>query len=401
VIANLADLVQAIRDLASDHCLNPAYVSREKFRAYHPQGKRKIVQRLWPEAKIILQKDAPEPETTPIPVPPVPDGFRDRRDVDPVAPGFEIHGVSTLVPTPDGVQWIKASRKKETREAALARIMQELPTTIPIREGKIDPPHGDTYPDLVSVYPMGDPHFGMLASSKECGEAWDLQVAERINAAAITDLVTRGPRTETALLVNLGDFFHADNPHGTTTAGTRLDVDGRWAKTLQVGMRSITHMIDRLLEHHPRVIVDCQIGNHDEHSSIMLAIGLQSHYRNEPRCEIPVNPNPFHFYRFGMVLIGTTHGDACKVEALPEIMAHDSPDWSGCEHRHWLIGHVHHMSRKDFRGCTVESFRTLAARDAWHHKAGYRSPRDMQRIVYHKRFGEISRETASAGYLEA
>lgn len=357
--------------------ISVADLGRAKFRAEHPDGNAAIVTKRWGEAKRGCEVVA--------------------GDVPLVPPGFAVHGVSTFVDN----KWIKASRVKVSREETLARLMSELPETVPARKSLVVPPRTSMASRLVSVYPMGDPHIGMLSWKRETGESWDLAIAERMNAAAITDLVQRGPRSETALLVNLGDFFHSDTPHGTTTHGTRLDVDGRWSKTLEIGMRVITHTIDRLLEHHARVIVDCQIGNHDEHSSIMLAIGLRAHYRNEPRCTVTVDPNPFHFYRFGQVLLGTAHGDACKPEALPEIMAADCEHWSATRHRHWLLGHVHHNSRKDLRGCSYESFRTLATADAWHHKSGYRSPRDMQRIVYHEAFGEVSRETCSADLIAA
>jgi hypothetical protein len=377
LIGGVDDLRAEIQAIAGKLGVAASDLSRARFRAEHPEGARRVVDRCWAEAKAGAQV---RPEDVPL-----------------VPPGFEIHGVSTF----EGGKWVKATRVKESREQTLSRLLTELPALVPARETLVKIPREAMWSRLVSVYPMGDPHIGMLAWRKESGESWDLEIAERMNAAAITDLVQRGPRSETALLVNLGDFFHSDTPHGTTTAGTRLDVDGRWAKTLDIGMRVITHTIDRLLEHHARVIVDCQIGNHDEHSSIMLAIGLRSHYRNEPRCTVTVDPNPFHFYKFGEVLIGTTHGDACKHEALPEIMAADCGDWSATKHRHWLIGHVHHNARKDLRGCSVESFRTLATRDAWHHKSGYRAPRDMQRIVYHHAFGEVSREVCSADLILA
>jgi hypothetical protein len=43
--------------------------------------------------------------------------------------------------------------------------------------------------------------------------------------------------------------------------------------------------------------------------------------------------------------------------------------------------------KKELRGCTVESLRTLAARDAWHHAKGYRSGRSMNVDVYHRELG--------------
>jgi hypothetical protein len=117
---------------------------------------------------------------------------------------------------------------------------------------------------------------------------------------------------------------------------------------------------------------------------------------------IPVEPAKRHYHRFGRVLIGTTHGDGAKIEGLPALMAAEAPDmWGATRHRYFYLGHFHHCSRKDFPGCTVETFRTLAGRDAWHAGQGYLSPRDMQRITIHVEYGEVSREVANVDYLRS
>jgi hypothetical protein len=68
-----------------------------------------------------------------------------------------------------------------------------------------------------------------------------------------------------------------------------------------------------------------------------------------------------------------------------------SKDWGETQHRYWYTGHVHHDTLKEFPGCTVETFRTLAARDAWHHKSGYRAGRDMKCDIIHKDHGRVCR----------
>lgn len=324
--------------------------------------------------------------------------------VEPMPPGHLVKGVSTYV-GPDGKvkgQWIKTDAGREDREETLRRLLAELPAEVPARRKAVPAPPPGHDPDMLAIYPMGDPHIGMLAWAPESGEDFDLRICEDLMAGAISDLVLRGPRTARALLVNLGDLLHSDNAQQTTTHGTRLDSDGRHAKVLDAGMRLITHTIDRLLEHHERVTVDSQIGNHDEYTAIMLAIGLRAYYRNEPRAEILVNPATRHYHEFGRNLIGTVHGDKTKADALPEIMAAEAAEaWGRTAHRVWLCGHVHHQSVKDYRGCRVETFRTLAARDAWHAGQGYVAPRDMQRLVLHREHGEVSREVCSVGYLRS
>ena len=49
----------------------------------------------------------------------------------------------------------------------------------------------------------------------------------------------------------------------------------------------------------------------------------------------------------------------------------------------------------------VETFRTLAGKDAWHAATGYRSKQDMRCILLHKDFWVVSRNTVSLSMIQA
>jgi hypothetical protein len=111
---------------------------------------------------------------------------------------------------------------------------------------------------------------------------------------------------------------------------------------------------------------------------------------------------PRAYFRFHNTLIGVTHGDKVKAEALPLLMAAErKQDWGETSHRVWITGHVHHTSVKEFVGCTVETVNTLAARDAWHAEKGYLSDRNMKAIIHHRQNGEVARNTVSVEMLES
>ena len=98
--------------------------------------------------------------------------------------------------------------------------------------------------------------------------------------------------------------------------------------------------------------------------------------------------------------IASTHGDQARPDQLPSVMAADRPeDWGLTKHRYWYVGHVHHKSVKEHPGCVVETFRTLAARDAWHDGKGYRAGRDMCLIVHHRQHGEVERHRCDIGLV--
>ena len=81
-----------------------------------------------------------------------------------------------------------------------------------------------------------------------------------------------------------------------------------------------------------------------------------------------------------------------KMDKLPGIMAADQAlAWGRTKYRYWWTGHIHHQRLQEFPGASVESFRVLAPKDAWHHQRGYRAGRDMKAVILHKDYGETSR----------
>ena len=257
--------------------------------------------------------------------------------------------------------------------------------------------------DLLTAYPIGDPHIGMYSWHEETGENWDLESAERIHCSAMNALVDSAPRSEQAIIINLGDALHYDSMAPVTArSGNMLDADGRYAKMVRVAIKTLRQCIDSALKKHRRVHIVNVIGNHDETGAIWMATALSHVYENEPRVTVETSPSLFSYYRFGNTLLGFHHGHTCKPEKLPGVMAADrSRDWGESLHRYWLMGHVHHASFKEFPGVSVESFGTLAAKDAYAANGGWRSRRSMTAIVYDKQHGEIARSMVRPEMFEA
>ena len=282
--------------------------------------------------------------------------------------------------------------RAEAMRAAIDAMAADLPRVKP-RKAK-----GEWRTDLLTVYPIGDPHVGMYSWREETGDDWDLVIAERTHCAAMDALVQAAPASEQAVVVNLGDLFHYDSMVAVTPrSGHFLDADGRYAKMVAVGVKIMRRCIESALEKHKRVHVINAPGNHDETGALWLSIALANVYEREPRVTIDRSPSVFAYYRWGNVLLGVHHGHTCKPNKLPGVMAADrAQDWGETVHRHWLIGHVHHESRKEYAGVTVESFGTMAARDAYAANGGWRSGRSMQAIVYHAEHGEVARSKVTA-----
>ena len=326
-------------------------------------------------------------------------GYSPDHDMTRTAPdGFNVKGVSTLY-RDDGTvaaQWVKSSADAERREAMMRAAVEAMAADLPrVKPRKAK---GSYLDDLLTVYPIGDPHIGMVSWPEETGEDWNLKIAEQVHCDAMHELVRAAPKSKQAVVVNLGDLYHRDGATAETPRSKHpLDVDGRFMKMFRVGVMVMRRCIESALEKHESVHVISAAGNHDESSAQALAVLLSVAYENEPRVTVDLSPSVFYYYRWGKVLLGVHHGPTCKIPALPGVMAADrAKDWGECKFRHWLTGHVHHESVKEFPGVTVETFGTLAAKDAYATNGGWRSNRHMQAVVYHRGGWLVARSQVSA-----
>lgn len=331
-------------------------------------------------------------------------GYSPQHDMTRTVPApFVVRGTSTLYDEAGKprLQWVKTRLDDDKLEQVIRETVAALTEEVK-RKAPLTKAPAKALSDLLAVYPFGDPHFGLYSWAKEAGEDFDLEIARRLTLGAVDRLVQAAPAAETAILLPLGDIFHMDDQTNRTPAhGHQLDADGRFVKVLGVGIHTFRHAVLRCLEKHKRVIVRFVRGNHDPHAVWALAYTIAAYFENEPRVEVDLSPALHWFYRFGKVLIGATHGDTTKPEQLLGVMASDrAEDWGQTKHRYWYTGHVHHQSVREFAGVTAESFRTLAAKDAYAAGHGYRAGRDMRCIVLHRDHGEIERHRCDVGMLE-
>lgn len=318
-----------------------------------------------------------------------------------------IKGISTLLDGEGNVsqQWIKTDTQAQRREELALQAMREhmaeyrgagVNLNFPV---DLKPEGKDKQVDVL----LGDPHFGMLSWHVETGADFDLAIADEYMAAAVDLLIERTPLAELCRIVNLGDFFHAnDQTSATPRGGNRLDTDSRFAKVTRLGYAMLRRIVDRARLKFPQVEVISLQGNHDPTISLALQMWLEAVYEGDSTVKIVPNENPYIVREFGECLTMYHHGDGAKPEQLPGILASldRGRPWGRCEHREIQGGHVHHLTRKEFPGVVFETSRTTAPADFWHHWKGYRSGRGMRSVVRHAAFGRLSEHTVGAREIE-
>jgi hypothetical protein len=312
-----------------------------------------------------------------------------------------ISRISTLYDQTGSVtqQWVTEKPEDLHREALWREFAAGLSEDLPRVEPTVAPT--ETASHTIACYPVGDHHIGMLAWGEETGADYDLGIAERLLANATDYLISTAPSCDRSVIVFLGDLMHYDSFDAVTPAHKNLlDADGRFPKMVRTTVRAMRRAIGCALAKHKEVLVIVEPGNHDPASSTWMAELLACVYENEPRVTIDTTPRRFHYFDFGKNLVGTHHGDKVKMKDLPLIMATDKPEeWGRTTHRYIWTGHIHHDQVMEFPGCLVESFRVLAAPDAYN-ASKYRAGRSMKSIILHREYGEVARHTVNPAMFD-
>lgn len=306
--------------------------------------------------------------------------------------GHKIKGVSALV-GPDGrisQQWIKTREGELSPEAQAALIKAAFADWTPPAFIALVP--GETNADTLTVYPIADLHLGLRAVADESGTEFDLAIASDRFRDTTARLFDRSPNSDTALILQLGDWTHVDDDLALTpTSKNTLQVSDRLLDIVKCGVRIMVDYIYHALRKHRRVVVKVLKGNHDLNAWIALYVALCEHFRDNERVTIDGGAADYWFFRFGSTLLGAHHGHRLKPDEMAGAMAMECrEDWGETLYRLFLHGHLHHRRVVEVLGVSVECVRTLAEDDA-HHAGKYRAGKSLISITIHKDHGEDGR----------
>lgn len=298
-------------------------------------------------------------------------------------------------------QYVRQEREKFDLEAMLEDFRDGLKDELQGLHKPIPKP-ADTVDKLMNCYMIGDHHLGMYAWSKQTGEdSYDTDIGVDILESAIDSLVARSPDSRHGLLVNLGDFFHSNNIKSETGSGTPLDSDGRYGRTVRMGINLVKRLIVRLLQKHEVVTVLNVRGNHDPDAALWLNEALKMYFADDPRVTIPDNYDKFTHLEFGNSLIVTHHGDKINPQRIYESVTRKlAVEWGRSKYRFGWLGHLHHKEAKEIGGMMFEQWNVLAAPDAWHSGSGFGSSRSMTCVVLSEEYGEDSRVIINPDRIE-
>ena len=317
------------------------------------------------------------------------------------AEGFQAKRISTAYKEDGSValQWVIQEPDKQSLQQRLNYMLEGIKDDLTGFKKAVKAP-AKVNADYLAMYIIGDHHFGMLADSetKLDDDDWDVKIASKILVDSTERLANRVGDAEIGVLLNVGDFFHADSSKNETTAGTRVDVDTRIGKTFKLAGRLFQILVKKMLKTHKKVVVINVRGNHDSDMACHLSSCLEIIYDNEPRVEVLQNYSKFIHYQWENNLFVFHHGDRIKHEQILQTVIKNLDDeWSQSKNRYCHLGHIHHHIAREVGSMHFEHFGSLTSTDQWHSDSGYGAERSMTAVVYHKEHGEDSRVKIKVG----
>lgn len=236
--------------------------------------------------------------------------------------------------------------------------------------------NGERYLTVMGLF---DAHFGKLAWEAEVGNNYDLKIADTVYRNAVNDALddVKGKNIDSFVLPIGNDFYHVDNTKGTTTSGTQLDQDSRFAKIIATGELAVIWAIEELLKVAPVKVIWIP-GNHDFQCSYHLTRTVAAWFRNCGQVTVDCSPQTRKYVRFGTNLLGFTHGDSEKKINLVNLMPNERPnDFAETTCREWLTGHLHQSSHymtqptRTQDAMVIRVLPSIAGTDFWHYRNSF------------------------------
>ena len=316
--------------------------------------------------------------------------------------GQKLAGVSVLVNPDDEtiVKWIK-TKPEDVVENAWREALDEFLVKIPREDASPSPVFSNKH--LLAQYTVTDVHFGMRAWAEETRDAdYDLVIAEKLLTDWFTAAIDMAPAAHTAIFAQLGDLAHFDSMEALTPASKHVvDAAGRAQEMIRVIIRVVRKIIKMLLAKHAVVKIIMAKANHDPYSSAYLRESLAAMYEDEPRIIVETSPAEYYCHVHGKTVLFYHHGHKRQVDKLDTVFAGMfKSEYGMSDYAYGHCGHFHNDEVKETNLMRLERHRTLAPSDAHAASGGYLSKRDAKMIVYHDRFGEVSRQIGRASCRE-
>jgi len=289
---------------------------------------------------------------------------------------------------------IFAKNRVKTYEEVTDEIVEELDKYSPnyptIERKPVEDGH------LLVIDPS-DIHVGKLSVATETGHDYTVEKAVERTLSGVQELINKssGFDIDQVLFIIGNDALHIDDPHRKTTSGTPQDTDGQWHTAFHAAKSMYVSIIETLMQIANVHVLYCP-SNHDYTHGFFLADTLKSWFRKSENVEFDSSISHRKYFKYHTNMIEADHGDACKIDDTPMLMATEQPQmWADCDFRYSYKHHIHNKKKvpvmgSDKVGVNIEFLRTPSPPDGWHDRKGYLNMPAVEGFVHSKDRGRCA-----------
>lgn len=247
------------------------------------------------------------------------------------------------------------------------------------------------------VIDPSDIHIGKLSVQSETNASYGIEEAVRRVMDGIRELLNHssGFDIDQVLFIVGNDALHIDDPHRKTTSGTPQDTDGMWHTAFHAAKDMYIQCIEQLMQVADVHVLYCP-SNHDYTHGFFLADTLASWFNRSENVTFDASICHRKYFQYHNNMIEADHGDGCKIEDTPMLMATEKPNmWADCKFRYSYKHHIHHKKKIpvagfDGIGVNIEFLRAASPQDGWHHRNGFISLPAVEAFVHSKERGRVA-----------
>lgn len=250
------------------------------------------------------------------------------------------------------------------------------------------------------ILDIADLHIGKLATHGASGTKYNVNIAVERAIQGASSLIDKSEpyNIDKVFFIIGNDVLHIDNPKRTTTSGTSQDTDGMWYDNFKIARQVYCNIISKLTTIADVHVIHCP-SNHDYMSGFMLADSVYCYFKNNENVTFDVSNQHRKYTRYGVNMLGFSHGDGAKIDQIPYLAAHEAKDiWAATDYRYTFLHHVHHKdywkfrSGKDYIGMTVEYLRSPSESDRWHADNGFTGAKvSVEAFLHCPKNGQVAR----------
>lgn len=185
------------------------------------------------------------------------------------------------------------------------------------------------------------------------------------------------------------DYINFDTIDGTTTKGTRQDMNEFYQAVYEKAFDLIVESIEALRRIAPVEVVYVK-GNHDKQSTYTMLYGVHNIYKSSNDVTVDYSMRQRKYKTYGNTLVGYGHGEEEKSRIF-DCMQDDAKEYWGKKYKYFHLSHRHSESRKEKAGVIYNWLGSLSESCKWTWESGFvGSEKKGHVFVYDDNEGKIA-----------